>query len=917
MAEGRDEDGTGIPWGSQFVRKPHDRREPVTMREMHKRQIEDFIKLLEQAHLEIKKAVNAQEYAVAMDLLGQCQEGAIGIGNLIEKEEGEGFVTVSYVESYCELAYGLYEELLQQQETEKQAEDPETAEETTKRAEEKAVQGTGRDTNQRTSHAINGKRICKALRKSLIQIENSVKHDIQGRREVVFFPYKASMWDSLESVWMAADADPDCDAYVVPIPYYERNADGTLGTYHYEGNELPDYVQVVPYDTYNIENRRPDVAYIHNPYDQGNFVTSVDPRYYSSRLKKYTNCLVYIPYYATAGGMSEGQALCEAYFHVDYIVVQSKRIMKFFDPSIPEEKFLPLGSPKFDRVIRMCENPPKMPEQWKEKAKGRKVYFYNTSINGVLGNTEIFLKKMEYVFDCFEGREDACLLWRPHPLLESTFDSMRPSYRPWYDALKKRFIDGNLGIYDDTPDMTKTIALSDVYIGDSGTSVTSLFGIVGKPLFIFNNWINTLPEKDDWRGENINPAFDIWGDDRYQVTKNNQLWFSEKNDYHYKFYMDLGIGCSGGQYYIRAVEIKGKIYVLPGNAQNILTIKNKQVRTIDFKTRIAQPGAFFSYWYNENYIFLFPYQYPLLLRLNIETEELQGVEGIRDFYVRKDGNGEWKIGGIGVYGNELVFASPEDNGFIFLDMDTLQARGLCSHSQCNLGTQGIVRDGDDLWLLPLNGMVITRWNPKTGEVKEYGDIPEGFQSIKWPLECMCEERPFGNMAFSKEGEKKKIVISPYWGNMYLTLDRDTGKMEEWVPPIPFASRGKNGYFVAEGMGSFVIPHQQMGKADCRIWYGPERRLYNMNIDTREYKEVEIDFDYEQLKMQEPGFSEESEWLPYCLNESAFNSLNDLLDETITGNPFDKERQIKAFSRINANTNGTCGEQIHKMVCGMV
>ena len=91
----------------------------------------------------------------------------------------------------------------------------------------------------------------------------------------------------------------------------------------------------------------------------------------------------------------------------------------------------------------------------------------------------------------------------------------------------------------------------------------------------------------------------------------------------------------------------------------------------------------------------------------------------------------------------------------------------------------------------------------------------------------------------------------------------------------------------------------------------------MNIDTREYKEVEIDFDYEQLKMQEPGFSEESEWLPYCLNESAFNSLNDLLDETITGNPFDKERQIKAFSRINANTNGTCGEQIHKMVCGMV
>lgn len=857
------------------------------MRKAHKRQIEDFIRLLEQAHLEIKKAVNKQDYDVAMDLLGQCQEGAIGIGNLIEKEEGEGFVTIPLVEAYCELAYQLYEGLLQRQEI-----------------------------KQGESQIINGSRIYKKLRKSLIQIENSVKEDIHGRQEIVFLPYKASMWDSLESVWRAADDDPDCDAYVIPIPYYERNPDGTLGTYHYEGNDLPDYVPVVPYDTYNLEGRRPDVIYIHNPYDYGNFVTSVDPRYYSSKLKTCTDCLVYIPYYATAGGMSEGQALCEAYFHVDYIVVQSKGIMKFFDPAVPVGKFLPLGSPKFDRVIRMCENPPEAPVSWKEKMEGRKVYFYNTSINGMLGNTEAFLKKMEYVFRCFEGREDSCLLWRPHPLLESTFDSMRPEYRPWYDRLRKKFVDENLGIYDDTPDMTRTIALSDAYIGDSGTSVTSLFGIVGKPLFILNNWINTSPQKDDWRGETVNLAFDMWGDDRYQITRNNQLWFSEENDYHYKFYMDLGTGYSGGGYYIRAVEIKGRIYVLPGNAQNLLIIKDKRIRKIDFKTQIAQPGAFCSYWYNEKYIFLFPNQYPLLLRFNIETEELQGIEGIRDFYVRRSmTDGEWKVGGVGLYGNELVFASPEDNEFIFLDMDTLEARGLCSRSESNLGTQGMVTDGEDLWLLPLNGMTITRWNPKTGEVKEYDDVPREFQSIKWPDETEWEERPFGNIAFSKEGEKEHIVVSPNWGNMYLTLDRETGKMEEWKPPVPFVNRGKNGYFVAGGMGSFVITYPQMGKADCRIWYAPERKLYHINIDTKEYREVEIGFDYRELKAHEPGFMENSQWLQYCLGENAFNSLEDFLDGNVTGRPFDRMKQIKSFSKINASTDGRCGEKIHRMVCG--
>ena len=55
------------------------------MRKTHKKQAQDFIRLLEQAHLEIKRFMEKQQNAVAMDLLGQCQEGAIGLGNLIEK----------------------------------------------------------------------------------------------------------------------------------------------------------------------------------------------------------------------------------------------------------------------------------------------------------------------------------------------------------------------------------------------------------------------------------------------------------------------------------------------------------------------------------------------------------------------------------------------------------------------------------------------------------------------------------------------------------------------------------------------------------------------------------------------------------------------------------------------------------------
>lgn len=855
------------------------------MRKAQKKQVKEFAALLGQVHREIKKYVENGSSAIALDLLAQCQEGALQLGELIEKTEGEDCKTISLLERYCELVYQIYEEISQGQET-------------------------------------SGNNIYKKLHRLQIQIENSVRNDIKLRREMVFFPYKASMWDSLESVWQAADADPDCDAYVVPIPYYDKNPDGTLGAYHYEGNSLPVDIPIVHYDTYSFEERRPDAVFIHNPYDYANHVTSIDPRFYSAELKKYTECLVYIPYYATAGGMSEGQAWCPAYDNADYIVIQSEKYRGFFDKSIPGEKLLPFGSPKFDSVIHKCQNPPEPPEEWKlsdeqmEKLKSGKVYFYNTSINGMLGNTETFLKKMRYVFDTFKGRDDACLLWRPHPLLDSTFSTMRSAYKPQYDALKKEFKDSNIGILDETPDIESAIALSDVYIGDSGTSVTSLFGVAGKPLFIFNNNINTLPEKDDWRGEKINPQFDGWGDDRYQVSLNNQLWYSENNDYHYKFYMDLGTGYSEGRYYMRAVEIKGKTYVLPANACHLLVIENKKIRKIDFEKLTAQKGAFYSYWYNKKYIFLFPYQYPYLVRFSTDTEEICYMEGIGQFNVRMV-DGEKCAGGIGLYENELVFASPEDNQFIFVDIDTLKVRSLSSNSKCNFGTQGIVSEGDNLWLLPLNGMTLACWNPKTGYLREYNDVPADFRSIRWPYEFECRERPFGNMAFSQEDGKGNIIISPSWGNMYLSLDRETGRMEKWNPPLPFKNRGKNGYFTAGGMGGFVITYPQRGKADCRIWYAPERKLYDINIDTKAYKEVEIEFDCQELREHEPGFMEESEWLQYCLGENAFNSLKDLLDDNITGNSFDRERQLKAFSKINANTEGTCGRNVYNFVKGKI
>ena len=79
--------------------------------------------------------------------------------------------------------------------------------------------------------------------------------------------------------------------------------------------------------------------------------------------------------------------------------------------------------------------------------------------------------------------------------------------------------------------------------------------------------------------------------------------------------------------------------------------------------------------------------------------------------------------------------------------------------------------------------------------------------------------------------------------------------------------------------------------------------------------MEIKFSVDELKEHEPGFCEDSEWLRYCCRENAFNSLTDLLDGNITGDKFDKSRQLEAYQEIVANYDGRCGEKLHEYVCG--
>ena len=447
------------------------------MRKFQKQQILDVIQSLHMLHGEIKGSLNGKDYETVQTALADCQEAAIRIGEAIEQIEGTGTQAVSCLEQYCENVYRIS---VQMQE-------------------------------------ISAQKAYKSLEESLMKAENDVRH-MPVKLEAVFLPYKASMWDSLESVWKAADEDPNCDAYVIPIPYYDKNPDGSFKEIHYEGEQYPEYVPVTNYEEYDFENRKPDMIYIHNPYDESNFVTSVHPFFYAKNLKKFTEKLVYIPYFILSEISPDNEQAVKnmehfctlpGVFHADKVIVQSEDMRRIYinvlseaigEKSRPvwEQKILGLGSPKIDRVLNTKKEDLEIPEDWlkiikKPDGSYKKIIFYNTSVNAVLNNDEDFLAKMRDVFRLFkEYKDEIALLWRPHPLLQTTISSMRPQLRNEYQKIIDEYKEEGWGIYDDTADVDRAVILSDAYYGDS-SSVVQLYQKTGKPVMLQN--VNILSEE--------------------------------------------------------------------------------------------------------------------------------------------------------------------------------------------------------------------------------------------------------------------------------------------------------------------------------------------------------------------------------------------------------------------------------------
>lgn len=811
----------------------------------------------------------------AIQMLADCQDAAIAVGETLERDTADHEPVISLLQEYCEEAFYLSE--------------------------------------------LESETICKDKVYVLDRITDRVQillEEISTTYHVIFMPYKASMWDSLESIWRACKEDERCECFVIPIPYYEFDSKNNRWLYCYDGDQFSEEFSIVHYLDYSLEQNRPDVAYIHNPYDEFNMVTRVEPSFYSRELKKYINKLVYVPYYVTSGFISHDHLSLSVYRYMDYMVVQSEYAKSFCEGLSYYNKVLPLGSPKLDGVIKLCQEGVIFPERWKTLLEGKKNLMLNTSIGCFLWEGSAYLEKIRNLFECIVKQTHVAIIWRPHPLLEATIKSMRPHLQSEYNTLKKYFIENRIGVFDDTPNISYTIAISDGYLGEESSSVINLFGAAGKPIFILNNHItDSFTENEKGKVHFTDMLIDegkLW----FVTNRYNALFSMDMCKFHIKYEGRVEHQPKWCSAYPFFTSLGSRIYFSPNLSRrpavyDIHTRAFGVIGSVDLNES-ARRGLCFSY---EKSIFYLPIIDDYIAEYNTETDEWRyHTECIQEFTsgINNDILIEQGMTFRGsVLGEDVWITATYTNRILRFNMKD-GTYVICKVGKNENKYSGIVAEERCLWLTEVNSGEIIRWERFSGNVKIFS-MPEGFSIWAGAL-----NRKMPHLSLIDMG--KWVVTVPRFSNSMVKLDKKTGKIsllikDFWSIPNQKANGYSTTFYVSSDFGSKINENTiivQRNWDDAVAIVNVEDETYEMFYPTLSEE------DFAKLTEGEDGFEKIDEKSGFFRRESKIFSFEGFVDDLIHDRLTDiRERQLKELSTLATNLDGTCGIKVHEYMMNVL
>lgn len=472
----------GLPYKYYFDEKDIQpfKRSDVNRRSEVKEQLVQVAGSLTVIQNTMVKLVDESNNELMLQLLAKCQDVSVNMGNLIENTFINTDKIIRSLEDYCETIYNMYQMI------------------------------ADGEAESRESRLI----LCAFVQEALENVQASLD-SLMNRREIVFLPYKADLWDMFDGLWRECIADENCDVYVIPIPYMYKTGRCELFKECYEADKFPEEVGIFDYRKYNFEQRHPDEIYIQCPYDKCNPVISVEPYFYSDNMIKYTDKLVFVPpYIIDEIDPDDGKALKNArnyicspgVMHADKVILQSERLKATYvglltefageeTRSLWESKLDGSGLPhaeetaaaSMERLIRT------LPEQWKslmytDDGRLKKIIVYKNNISSLLQHKEKYIDKIQRVLATFKAEKDeVLLLWADNPLIRPALETLNPELWDSYVSIIDTYMREGWGIYDieGILDFKSLAVVGDAYYGDTD-SVIQKFTRAKKPVMVGN-----------------------------------------------------------------------------------------------------------------------------------------------------------------------------------------------------------------------------------------------------------------------------------------------------------------------------------------------------------------------------------------------------------------------------------------------
>ena len=272
-------------------------------------------------------------YEDIITYLSELQNNIVSFGTLTESIKGEDCNTVKLLEQYLEVIYKVAK-YVQKFDGNKYAECDEE------------------------------------VKDKFASISEAIDSEIVNRRSVLFLPVKAKHFSSMRMAYETEVATPDTDVYVMPLPYYYKEYDGSFkDEMHIDTEEfIKANIPVTDYSRFDLSLLCPEKIYINSAYDEYNMAVSVDTRFYARNVKKYTEKLIYIPYFKL---MEFDRANYPCWYNMQYyctvpgvvmadkVYVQSENTRKAYIDKLNEwagdEQYTDIWEQKIDVYNESCE----------------------------------------------------------------------------------------------------------------------------------------------------------------------------------------------------------------------------------------------------------------------------------------------------------------------------------------------------------------------------------------------------------------------------------------------------------------------------------------------------------------------------------------------------------------------------------